>query len=614
MIRAAPGCVLYGADFSAIESRVLAWIAGEKWKIETYRRFDDTGDPTLEPYCVTATRILKRTITPTDEAGRQIGKICDLSFGYGGGLGAFRRFDNSDTYTDDQVNIFKAKWRNAHSATTRFWRAVENALCRALRTRQRTTLDKLTFEVCDGTLYLTLPSGRRLAYPEARLEPGKFPGTQQIVFKDNARGGWSDVRGWQGTFTENVVQAIARDLLAAAMQRLEAAGYPVTLHCHDECVCEVPEGFSSTEQFLQLMIALPDWATGLPLAAKAWTRVCYAKPQPAPKPSAPAPPKVEEPAPKVNGSPALPAVAAILTPLQQQEQISLIDLIGQPLRDGKIICPFHADSTPSLHIYPDHYHCFACGAHGDHVDWLMMVEGMNRNAALRVLKTWNGPTAPRRRTDDDKNARTLALASQIWKTAKPIAGTPAIKYLAEVRRLNPDVLPDDVPLRFHPRCPFGPGVRVPCLIALYRDVETDAPAGIHRIALTPEVFAGGKVQRRSLGCWPTPRAIKLWPAADQLFLGEGIETVLAAATRLEHRDAPMRPAWAAGSSINISKFPVIGIKQLTLLVDHDEAGKACANTCRQRWKEAGREVVRLLPEREGADFNDVVLERFSHEG
>ena len=112
-------------------------------------------------------------------------------------------------------------------------------------------------------------------------------------------------------------------------------------------------------------------------------------------------------------------------------------------------------------------------------------------------------------------------------------------------------------LRFHPRCPFGPGVRLPCLIALYRDVVSDAPAGIHRIALTPDVFAGGKVQRLTLGSWPTPRAFKLWPATDQLFLGEGIETVLAAATRLHYRGAPMRPAWAAGSSGNIRTFPVL---------------------------------------------------------
>jgi len=119
-----------------------------------------------------------------------------------------------------------------------------------------------------------LPSGRRLAYPQARLEPGRY--TTQIVFNDNARGGWSDCRGWHGTFTENAVQAISRDLLAAAIMRLEAANHPVVLHVHDEVVCEVPHS-GNADEFLQLMTALPDWAVGLPLAAKVWTRERYAK-------------------------------------------------------------------------------------------------------------------------------------------------------------------------------------------------------------------------------------------------------------------------------------------------------------------------------------------------
>jgi hypothetical protein len=154
-------------------------------------------------------------------------------------------------------------------------------------------------------------------------------------------------------------------------------------------------------------------------------------------------------------------------------------------------------------------------------------------------------------------------------------------------------------------------MRLPCLIALYRDVKTDTPAGIHRIALTEGVlFAGDKVQRLTLGSWPRPRAIKLWPATDQLFLGEGIETVLAAATRLSYRDAPMRPAWAAGSSINISKFPVLpGVQELVLLVDHDPGGVKCTADCRLTWRTAGRKVTRLKPDRPGTDFNDLVLAR-----
>jgi hypothetical protein len=168
MICAAPGHRLIGGDFSSIESRVLAWLAGEDWKLDTYRQFDISNDPALEPYCVTASRILKRTVTLENEADRQIRKTCDLAFGYGGGLGAWRRFDGSNIYDDDAVNRFKAEWRSAHKATARFWRGLEAGVPRTVRSGQRVTLRNLSFEYHNHALYLTLPSGRRLVYPEAQ--------------------------------------------------------------------------------------------------------------------------------------------------------------------------------------------------------------------------------------------------------------------------------------------------------------------------------------------------------------------------------------------------------------------------------------------------------------
>src|SRR5262249_16807062 len=128
-----------------------------------------------------------------------------------------------------------------------------------------------------GTLLLTLPSGRRLSYPEAKLVPGKFEEMRALRYKDNARGGWNDYDAWYGTLVENCVQACARDIMAAAMQRIEAAGYPIILTVHDEIVCEVPESFGSLEDFRHLMVELPDWAVGLPIAAKVWARPRYAK-------------------------------------------------------------------------------------------------------------------------------------------------------------------------------------------------------------------------------------------------------------------------------------------------------------------------------------------------
>jgi len=294
---------------------------------------------------------------------------------------------------------------------------------------------------------------------------------------------------------------------------------------------------------------------------------------------------------------------------ERLQKIPLADLIGCPLVQGKVRCPFHDDDTPSLHVYRDHYYCFGCGAHGGHLDWLREAEGLTTDAAIKVIFDWQ-PSASRQ-TQQENDTRTLEWALALWHAAKPIADTPAIRYLSEVRGIDTTALPAEVPLRFHPNCPFERGHRLPCLLALYQDVESDEPAGIHRIALPPDVFAGAKVERRSLGRWPRPRAIKLWPPAPVLYLGEGIETVLAAATRLPYRDgAPMRPAWAAGSTNGISKFSVLpNVNELRLLLDHDYEGEACATPCRERWQAAGRTVLRLRPPRPGHDFNDVVLEK-----
>jgi hypothetical protein len=326
---------------------------------------------------------------------------------------------------------------------------------------------------------------------------------------------------------------------------------------------------------------------------------------------------------KVNRHPApiSIATAAPIVPIEPEPEtleqrlarIPLADLIGECLVHGKIRCPFHDDNAPSLHVYRDHYYCFGCGAHGGHLDWLREAEGLSAEEAIDVVFHWQGRTQSPAQPDTEEadNTRKLKLALAIWNDAKPIGGTLAERYLANVRGIAVENLPANVPLRFHRACAFGPGKRLPCLLALYQDVESDAPAGIHRIALTPEVMAGGDVERRSLGRWSQPRAVKLWPAAPVLYLGEGIETVLAAATRLLYRAGNlMQPAWAAVSTGGIERFPVVpDVAELRLLLDHDGAGLVCAEPCRQRWESAGRKVIRLRPPQPGYDFNDVVLER-----
>jgi DNA polymerase len=605
MIVAAPGNTLIGADFSAIESRVLSWIAGEAWKLDTYRRFDANGDPALEPYCCTASKILGRTVTPDDEAGRGLGKVADLACGFGGSIGAWRRFAADEMRSDDEILQDVRSWRAAHPAIVRFWRTLESAMRRALTSGQRIEFGRLACEVENGTLYTLLPSGRRLAYPEARIEDGKFD-TPQIVFKDNAKGGWNETRGWHGSFTENVVAGIARDLLACAMLRLESAGYPIVLHVHDEAVAEIAGGFGSTDEFLRLMTELPPWAAGLPIAAKVWTRQRYAKTgetaQPVANGHAAAAPAAD--AIVIPTEPAIaPTEPAIVPPADERpwRNIPLADLIGEPLVNGKVCCPFHHDEEPSCHVYGNGFHCFGCGAHGDHIDWLRDVEGLSYAEALEFLESWKGPASPPPR--DDSEAM-LARAMGLWNRALPIGGTLAERYLAETRGIDLTTVPGDV-LRFHPNCPFGRGARHSCLLALFRDVETDAPAGIHRVALTG---AGETIDRLMLGSWPAPRAIKLWSIdGPQLVIGEGLETTLAAATRLEHRGASLRPAWAVGSSGAIARFPIIaGVERLTILVDHDDngVGRQAARECARRWTDAGKTVVLLMPQERDADFND----------
>jgi hypothetical protein len=298
-----------------------------------------------------------------------------------------------------------------------------------------------------------------------------------------------------------------------------------------------------------------------------------------------------------------PIVIDAIEPDESDEPVraSMQDLVTEPIENGKIKCPFHDDGRPSLHLYDDHYYCFACGAHGDQIDWLMLVEGMSRDEALEALANWDGPiSAPAPRTDD---AEKLANALRLWDEAGPIAGTLAARYLTN-RRIDVVALPasiDEV-LRFHPRCPFG-GAYHPTVIALFRDIKTDAPAGIHRTALTAD---GRKIDRMTLGRWSGSRAIKLWPANGMLFVGEGIETVLAAATRKQYAGAPMQPAWAMGSSGALGKLPILpGVERLRVLVDNDPAGCANAERCAKHWNMAGRSVALLKPP-PGKDFNDIV--------
>jgi DNA polymerase len=275
LICAQPGYQLIGADLSSVESRALTWISGEAWKLDSYRRFDATRDPRDEPYCITACKIFRVPNGSFNKGSpeRKVGKICDLAFGYQGGLNAWRKWD-PDRFSDEEVDQFKQDWRAAHPQIRKFWYAIDRATWQAVRERERVIRCGRLLLKCSGMyLFIKLPSGRKLAYPYPRIEIEDLE-HEVVVFKDASAGQWRDCRGGNGAYgglwTENIVSGICRDLLAQALIRIERTGYRVVLHVHDEIICEVPIGFGNKEEFRKLMTVVPPWAHGLPIAAEAW--------------------------------------------------------------------------------------------------------------------------------------------------------------------------------------------------------------------------------------------------------------------------------------------------------------------------------------------------------
>jgi len=291
--------------------------------------------------------------------------------------------------------------------------------------------------------------------------------------------------------------------------------------------------------------------------------------------------------------------------------VPLTELIGLRLRNKKTLCPFHKEQTPSFHVFPDRYHCFGCGASGDHLDWLKQQKGLSTHQAIEYLRDLAGRSAPISYQTKRDPEETRKFALSIWNDARPIKGTLAEAYLTS-RHIDITGLPTAA-LRFHSRCIFGRGNYQPCLIALFRDPITDRPTGIHRILVA---LNNQKVERKMLG--PVGGSvIKLWPDENVtygLVIGEGVETVLAAATSIEYRGTLLRPAWAAGSKDNLARFPILnGINALTVLVDHDanSEGQKASSQCIWRWRRAGREALGLIPQQVDTDFNDLVRRRAS---
>jgi hypothetical protein len=363
------------------------------------------------------------------------------------------------------------------SSHLQFWKELSRAIRFAIRTGQpsQATPSPIVAAFADGNLTLTLPSGRSITYPQARLVPGKYEdGDPDIQFRDNACGQWKLYRGWFGTFVENVVQAVARDLLAAAIDRCEARGLNVVFHCHDEVTVEVPIATLSDTEFLAILREPPSWADGLPLNGKVHSGLHYLE---APKePATPLLTRESEDAVLEQAiDDFIEETCDDIGPIDDPTQVEreddedfvanlpddyapLTDLISVPLSsDNKVNCPFHVDEEPSCTIYPDHFHCYGCGEHGDRLDWLMRADGMTEAEAISHIKDWPGPSTKVPRNGSD-NAGDFGFIKAIWRSAQPLLGSMGERYLDETRGIDITKLPSAIHdnLRFHPHCVSAP--------------------------------------------------------------------------------------------------------------------------------------------------------------
>lgn len=259
------------ADFSAIEARVIAWLAGEATTLQAFRDGKDL-------YCETASRMFG---VPVDKHGanaelRQKGKIAVLACGYQGGVGALKAMGALRMgLAESELQPLVDAWRAANPNVVQLWADINAAAIEAISTRLPTSVGALTFTVESGIMFIRLPSGRRLAYVKPKLGENRFGGTA-ITHEGITTGRkWGQLETYGGKLTENIVQAVARDLLTFGMHQVDRAGHRIVMHVHDEIVVETAT--ATVAEICELMAITPDWAAGLPLAADGYACDFYQK-------------------------------------------------------------------------------------------------------------------------------------------------------------------------------------------------------------------------------------------------------------------------------------------------------------------------------------------------
>lgn len=264
------------SDFSAIEARVIAWLAGEKWRMDV---FNSHG----KIYEASASQMFKVPIEAIDKGSilRQKGKISELALGYQGSVGALKAMGAIDMgLTEEELKPLVDTWRQSNPNIVKLWWDIEEAAITAVKEMKTVNMQYgLKFNYRSGILFVTLPSGRSLAYIRPKIEVHERFNKDKLSYEGIEPGTrkWGRVDTYGGKLTENVIQAIARDCLAESMIRLDEKGYKIAFHVHDEVVLDVPNNFGSLEEVEAIMGESISWAPGLPLRAEAFESDYYKK-------------------------------------------------------------------------------------------------------------------------------------------------------------------------------------------------------------------------------------------------------------------------------------------------------------------------------------------------
>ena len=266
------GCEFIVADFSAIEARVLSWLSKEKWRMEVFEKGGDI-------YCESASKMFKVKVEKNGENShlRDKGKIAELALGYGGSVGALKAMGATSFLKEEELQSLVNAWRNANPHITYLWYEVDKIIKKVIINKVPMKLYNLQFIYENNMLFILLPSKRKLCYRNPKIATNKFNKSSIVYEGVNSNKKWAQIESYGAKFVENIVQAIARDLLCEAIKNLHNKNFRVVLHVHDEVVVEIEKNKSSVEEICNLMTISPSWAKDLSLKAEGYKCEFYRK-------------------------------------------------------------------------------------------------------------------------------------------------------------------------------------------------------------------------------------------------------------------------------------------------------------------------------------------------